>query len=55
MIFSITKRLILYDFLRNLTSEFALNSVYEDLLFFYFPKQIRQSIYTSNLIESLNK
>lgn len=51
----------LNEFLENIHKRYpkvcaSIDSVYDDLLvFFDFPKQIRQSIYTTNLIESLNK
>lgn len=51
----------LNEFLENIHKRYpkvcaSIDSVYDDLLvFFDFPKEIRQSIYTTNLIESLNK
>ena len=51
----------LNEFLENIHKRYpkvctSIDSVYADLLvFFDFPKEIRQSIYTTNLIESLNK
>ena len=51
----------LNEFLENIHKRYpkvcaSIDSVYEDfLVFFDFPKEIRQSIYTTNLIESLNK
>ena len=51
----------LNEFLENIHERYpkvcsSIDSVHEDLLvFFDFPREIRQSIYTTNLIESFNK